>query len=237
MEESAKTYAIARSDQDRLACESHIKAAAARDKGFFEDLITPHGAISQDALIRPETSVEKLAALRPAFDPDHGSLTAGNSSPLTDGAASLWVVNETGRRRFAPQTPAARIVDFEFGAVDVNAVGMLMAPGLAIPRLLRRSNLRSEDIALWEIHEAFAAQVIANLNLAAQVDAGLGAFPWDRLNPNGGSLALGHPFAATGARILSQAVKELAAFDHGARAVVSICADGGQATVMLLERA
>lgn len=237
MEESAKTYAIARSDQDRLAFESHTKAAAARDRGFFQDLITPYGALTRDALIRSDTTIEKLAALQPAFDPDNGSLTAGNSSPLTDGAASIWVVNATGRRRLAPETPAVRLVDFEFGAVDFNNTGMLMAPGIAIPRLLQRHKLRFDDIALWEIHEAFAAQVLANLKLASQFDAGLGVFPWDRLNPNGGSLALGHPFAATGARILSQAVKELAACNIGAKAIVSICADGGQATVALLERA
>lgn len=120
-----------------------------------------------------------------------------------------------------------------------------MAPARAIPRLLARRKLKFDDIALWEIHEAFAAQVLANVKAAsdpiyrrekAGVDADLGAFPWDRVNPNGGSLALGHPFAATGARILSQAAKELTFFPRGARAIVSICADGGQGTVALLDR-
>jgi acetyl-CoA C-acetyltransferase/acetyl-CoA acyltransferase len=139
-----------------------------------------------------------------------------------------------------------RLVDWEIAAIDFRLdEGMLMAPGRAIPRLLARHGLTFGDIALYEIHEAFAAQVLANIKAAtdpayrrerAQVDAELGDFPWDRVNPHGGTLALGHPFAATGARILSQAAKELAAMAAGARGVVSVCADGGQGTVALLER-
>jgi acetyl-CoA C-acetyltransferase len=136
-------------------------------------------------------------------------------------------------------------VDWEVGAVDFRVDGMLMAPARAIPRLLARHRLRADAISLWEIHEAFAAQVLANIQAAmdpvyrrekAGVDFDLGTFPLDRVNPHGGSIALGHPFAATGARILSQAVKELTALAPGARGVVSVCADGGQGTVALLER-
>jgi len=142
--------------------------------------------------------------------------------------------------------PQVKLVDYELAAIDFRLdEGMLMAPGRAIPRLLARHGLKFADIALFEIHEAFAAQVLANVKAAADpvyrreragVEADLGDFPWDRVNPNGGSLALGHPFAATGARILSQAAKELSAMAPGSRAIVSVCADGGQGTVALLER-
>ena len=142
--------------------------------------------------------------------------------------------------------PAVRLVDWEMAAMDFRLdEGILMAPARAIPRLLARHHLAFADIALFEIHEAFAAQVLANVKAAsdptyrrerAGVDADLGAFPWERLNPHGGSLAIGHPFAATGARILSQATKELTAMPAGSRAIVSVCADGGQGTVALLER-
>ncbi|GAB1461652.1 hypothetical protein MASR2M50_34270 [Thauera sp.] len=141
--------------------------------------------------------------------------------------------------------PYARLVDYEISAVDLHTEGLLMAPSYGIPRLLARHQLSFSDIALWEIHEAFAAQVLANVaaitdrewvRATAGVQAAMGDFDWDRVNPNGGSVALGHPFGATGARDLSQAVKELWAMPPGSRAIVSICADGGQGTVALLER-
>ncbi len=245
MEESAKVLSIARSRQDEIAYASHINAVKAQKSGFFDDLIIPIGGVTADGLVRPDTSLEKLASLRPVFDPENGTLTAGNSSPLTDGAAGVWVVNDKGRKAL-DHLPAAKLIDFELGAVNFNEDGMLMAPAYAIPRLLARHGLTFADIDLFEIHEAFAAQVLANVDLAsdpvaralyAKTDADFGSFPWDRLNPNGGSLSIGHPFGATGARILSQAVKELAALKPGAKALVSICADGGQGTVALLERA
>jgi len=245
MEETAKILSVARTRQDEIAYASHINAAKAQGAGFFDDLIVPVGDVVADGLIRPDTSLEKLASLKPVFDPADGSLTAGNSSPLTDGAAGVWVVNEDGRKAFADRA-AARLIDFEVGAVNFSDDGMLMAPAYAIPRLLARHGLTFEDIDIYEIHEAFAAQVLANVQVAsdakarklyADVPEDLGAFPWERLNPNGGSLALGHPFGATGARILSQTVKELASRKPGAKALVSICADGGQGTVVLLERA
>jgi acetyl-CoA C-acetyltransferase len=190
--------------------------------------------------------MEKLARLKPAFDriSGRGTLTAGNSSPLTDGAAAIWVASDEGLSRLPGAAPRVRLVDFEMAAIDIFNEGLLMAPVTAIPRLLARHGLRFDDIALWEIHEAFSAQVACHIKALedkdyvrkkAGVEHAFGSFPRDRMNPNGGSVALGHPFGATGARILSQAVKELAAMPQGSRAIVSICADGGLGTVALLE--
>jgi acetyl-CoA C-acetyltransferase len=246
-EDTARRFAIARADQDLHALSSHQGAIGGQDSGFFSDLIVPFGAVDHDTIPRRDTSLEKLAALPPAFDrtSGQGSLTAGNSSPVTDGAASVWVGDATGLARLGV-TPAVRFVDWEMAAIDFRLdEGILMAPARAIPRLLARHGLVFADIALFELHEAFAAQVLANIKAAADptyrreragVDADLGAFPSARLNPHGGSLAIGHPFAATGARILSQAAKELTAMPSGSRAIVSVCADGGQGTVALLER-
>ena len=245
-EEMAKAWKIPREAQDRLAYESHARAVKALAGGFFDDLVVPAGEAARDGIPRADTTPEKLAKLKPAFDRAAGTITAGNASPLTDGAAALWVATQEGLTRLGASAPRARLVDWEIAAVDLATEGLLMAPAYAIPRLLARHGLGLADIDLWEIHEAFAAQVLCNIAALeseafvrdkAEVAASLGAFPWDRLNPNGGSVAIGHPFGATGARILSQAVKELAAMGPGKRAVVSICADGGLGTVALLESA
>ena len=247
-EEMARTWNIAREPQDKLALASHEKAAAGQKAGFFDDLIVPVGDTQRDGFPRADTSLEKLAKLQPAFDrkSGKGTITAGNSSPLTDGAAGLWVATGAGLKRLPASIPRVRLVDSEVAAVDIFHEGLLMAPAYAIPRMLARNGLVYSDVALWEIHEAFSAQVLCNVAALqsadfrrhkAGVDADLGSFPWERLNPHGGSVALGHPFGATGARILSQAVKELAAMPKGSRAVVSICADGGLGTVALLENA
>ncbi|ABS61982.1 acetyl-CoA acetyltransferase [Parvibaculum lavamentivorans DS-1] len=243
-EDTIKRFGITREEQDRIALWSHQRAVAGQDAGFFSDLVLSFGDVDHDTFPRRDTSAERLAALKPAFDPVNGSLTAGNSSPLTDGASSLWVADKEGLARLGGAY-AAKLVDWEIAAMDFRLdEGILMAPARAIPRLLARHGLKFKDIALWEIHEAFAAQAAANVKMAsdpayrrekARVDVDLGEFPWDRFNPNGGSTAIGHPFAATGARILSQAVKELSAMAKGSRAIVSVCADGGQGTVALLE--
>jgi acetyl-CoA C-acetyltransferase len=244
--EQAKTWNIGRKEQDELALQSHRDAVAAQDYGFFSDLIVPLDGISTDHFPRRDTSLEKLGRLKPSFDrtSGHGTLTAGNSSPLTDGAAAIWVATEDGLSRLPAKTPRVRLVDFEIAAVDIFTEGLLMAPVSAIPRILARRGLKYDDIALWEIHEAFSAQVLCHIKgledknfvrEKAGVEHTFGAFPRERMNPNGGSVALGHPFGATGARILSQAVKELAAMPKGSRAIVSICADGGLGTVALLE--
>jgi acetyl-CoA C-acetyltransferase len=242
-EEMAKTWRIGRREQDELALESHRRAVAAQQAHPTEDIV-PVDGLDRDQFPRRDTSLEKLAALKPAFDRVDGTITAGNSSPLTDGAAGVWVATEAGLARLAPSIARARLVDFEIAAVDLFHEGLLMAPVAAIPRLLARRGLKYEDVALWEIHEAFAAQVLCNIaglespDYVAQkagVPHSFGRFPRERVNPNGGSVALGHPFAATGARILSQAVRELATMPKGSRAIVSVCADGGLGTVALLE--
>ena len=243
-EEMAKEWKISRADQDRIALQSHQRSVKAMAAGFFDDLVIPVDSAAKDGIPRADTSAEKLAALRPAFDRANGTITAGNASPLTDGAAAIWVANDDGLARVPGERARARLVDWEIAAVDIFHEGLLMAPAYAIPRLLARNNLTLDAIDLWEIHEAFAAQVLCNvaalesetfLRDKARVPARLGKFPWERFNPNGGSVAIGHPFGATGARILSQAVKELAAMGPGKRAIVSICADGGLGTVALLE--
>ncbi len=247
-EEMAKGWQISRAEQDEIALASHKNAAAAWDRGFFDDLVLRLDDVGRDTTIRPDTSLEKLSHLKPSFDKTsgQGSLTAGNSSPLTDGAAAVWVATAKGLERLPAETPRALLVDYEINAIDLFNEYLLMAPAYAIPRLLARNGLTYADVGLWEIHEAFAAQVATHIKALqdpaflkekAQVTAKLGRFPVDRVNPNGGSTALGHPFGATGARILSQGVKELYAMPSGTWAIVSICADGGQGTVALLRRA
>ena len=246
-EDTAKRFAIARVDQDHRALLSHQGAIAGQDSGFFKDIVIPFDGVDHDTIPRRDTSLEKLASLPPAFDKTsgQGTLTAGNSSPNTDGAAAIWVADSEGLKRLG-NPPAIKLMDWQVQAMDYHEEGILMAPARGIPRLLARNNLKFQDVALWNIHEAFAAQVLANIKAAsdpvyrrekAGVDVDLGPFPWDRVNPHGGSLAIGHPFAATGARILSQAAKELAAMSPGALGVVSVCADGGHGTVALIQRA
>ena len=240
----AKTWGIGRVAQDELALTGHQRAVAAWQNGFFDDLVMPLDGVTRDLIPRADTSMEKLAKLKTSYDfTTAGTLTAGNSSPLTDGASSIWLTDTEGLKRIPSDRPRVRLLDWELAAVDMVRDGLLMAPALAIPRLLARNTMRYGDIHLWEIHEAFSAQVLCHiaaledkkwLTERAGVTAELGKFPIERMNPNGGSVALGHPFGATGARILSQAVKELAAFPAGSRAIVSICTDGGLGAVTLL---
>lgn len=245
---TAKEWQIGRPEQDEIALASHRNAVAGWDRGFFDELVIEVAGVTRDTIPRKDTSLEKLAKLPPTFDrtSGQGTLTAGNSSPLTDGAAAIWVGSSKGMARLPSTTPRVRLVDWEIASVDFRVEGLLMAPAFAIPRLLARHDLRYEDIHLWEIHEAFAAQVAFHLKALqdptflaerAQVPRDFGPFPRERMNPNGGSTALGHPFGATGARIIGMAVKELAMRPKGRRAIVSICADGGLGTVLLLESA
>lgn len=245
-EDTAQHFNIRREDQDRIAFNSHDRATQAQSDGFFDDLLIPFQNIKADTIPRADSTLDKLSSLKAVFDRGpNGTLTAGNSSPLTDGAAGLWVADEQGLKDF-DASQAVELVDWQIEAMDYrHEEGILMAPARAIPKLLTRHGLKLNDIALFEIHEAFAAQVLANVKAItdpiyrqekAGVDFDLGDFPWDRLNPNGGSLAIGHPFGATGARILSQATKELSAHPSGSYALVSICADGGQGTVVLLRK-
>lgn len=245
---TAKEWQIGRAEQDQYAYESHRNAVAAWERGFFDDLVIPIGEAKRDGIPRKDTSPEKLAKLPPAFDRSSGkgTLSAGNSSPLTDGAAAIWVGTEQGLQKLPTGTPKVKLLDWEIAAIDFRNEGLLMAPAFAIPRLLARRGLKYSDVGLWEIHEAFSAQVLfhikamedrAFLKDRASVSADLGGFPRKRVNPNGGSVAIGHPFGATGARILSQAVKELSGMPSGTLAIVSICADGGQGSVVLLQSA
>ncbi|MFV1987049.1 MAG: acetyl-CoA C-acyltransferase [Gemmatimonadota bacterium] len=243
-EDMAKEWDVPREAQDRFALASHQRST--RDEGsFFRPMLVSPGTFptDRDDLPRPGTSLEKLSSLRPVFARD-GTVTAGTSSPLTDGAAACWVAGTRGLSRLPDHLPRARLLDWEQAAIDPGRDGLLIAPAIAIARMLVRRGLELGDIGLWEIHEAFSAQVLATLEALddrswladrAGVDQDLGEFPRQSINPNGGSVALGHPFGATGARILSQTVHELVDSPAGTRAVVSVCAAGGLGHVALLE--
>jgi acetyl-CoA C-acetyltransferase len=248
-EEMAKEWQIPREAQDELALASHHNAAAAWNAGFFDDLVYEFNGLKRDNNVRPGTSLDKLAALKTAFDPSpKGTLTAGNSSPLTDGAACVLLASEPwARSRGLPIL--CFLSDAESAAVDFVGMsgrkeGMLMAPTYAVPRMLERAGLALQDFDLYEIHEAFAAQVLCTLKAweseeyckeRLQREAALGSIDRAKLNPTGSSVALGHPFAATGARILATAAKQLAERGSG-RALISICAAGGMGVTAILER-
>lgn len=231
---TALEWKVGREAQDELALASHRNLAAAYDRGFFDDLLTPYLGVRRDDLLRPDTSLEKLAALKPVFGRDldgEATMTAGNST-LTDGAAAvLLATDEWAASRRLPVL--AHLVDAETAAVDhVHGAGLLTAPVVAVPRLLQRNGLTLADLDLVEIHEAFASTVLATT--AAWADAGLGTVDPARLNVTGSSLATGHPFAATGTRILATTAKLL----HergGGRALISVCAAGGQGIAVLVE--
>lgn len=243
-EDMAKVWRISREAQDALALTSHQRAAAAQERGFFDSQRVPAFGLARDALLRPDSSLDKLAALKPAFDrkSGYGTLTAGNSSALSDGAGAVLLGSEDFARERGLQ-PLAWLVDARVAAVDFEAgEGLLMAPVVAIAELLAAHRLTLGDIDIVEIHEAFAAQVLCTL--AALDDAEwcarrlhrdpLGAIDPAKLNPVGSSLALGHPFAATGARLLITAARQLAE-RGGGRALLSLCTAGGMGVVALLE--
>lgn len=236
---TAERWGVTRADQDELALDSHRKLAAAYDAGFFDDLVTPYLGLTRDQNLRPDTSLEKLGALKPVYGlrGKNPTMTAGNSTPLTDGAAVVLLgTDEWAAERKLPVlahfvTAQTAAVDFVHG--DPEPEGLLMAPVYAVPHLLSRLGLKLQDFDFYEIHEAFASQVLATL--AAWESNGLGGIDRSRLNVNGSSLAAGHPFAATGGRIVATAAKLLAQKGSG-RALISICAAGGQGVVAVLER-
>jgi acetyl-CoA C-acetyltransferase len=237
-EHQARTTAqwgITREAQDELAAASHQRAAAAYERGFFDDLVTPYLGLERDQNLRPDSTVEKLAELKPVFGKDDGAtMTAGNSTPLTDGAGTVLLASDDwAAERGLPVL--AHLTLAEEAAVDYvhGDEGLLMAPVYAVPRLLDRAGLGLEDFDLYEIHEAFAAQVLTTL--AAWEQQGVGTIDREKLNVVGSSLAVGHPFAATGARILATAAKLLAERGSG-RALISICAAGGQGVVAIVQR-
>ncbi len=245
-EDMAKEWNISRDSQDELAVASHHKLAAAYERGFFDDLIAPFRGVQRDNILRPDTSLEKLATLKPAFDKTsgRGTLTAANSTPLTDGAAAVLLASEEWARAHGHE-PLAYLRDAQVSAVDfVHGEGLLMAPTIAVPEMLRRHGLTLQDFDFYEIHEAFAAQVLCTLRAWESedycrnrlgLDAPLGRIDPVKLNPNGSSLATGHPFAATGARIVASAAKELKQ-RGGGRCLVSICTAGGMGVVAIIER-
>ncbi|MCD7099900.1 acetyl-CoA C-acetyltransferase [Stenotrophomonas sp. MMGLT7] len=245
-EDMAKEWNISRDSQDAWAVSSHRKLAAAYDSGFFADLIAPFRGVERDNILRPDTSLEKLATLRPAFDraSGRGTLTAANSTPLTDGAAAVLLASEQWAQAHGHE-PLAYLKDAQVSAVDfVHGEGLLMAPTVAVPQMLARHGLSLQDFDIYEIHEAFAAQVLCTLRAWESedyctgrlgLDAPLGRIEPEKINPLGSSLATGHPFAATGARIVATVAKELQR-RGGGRALISICTAGGMGVVAIVER-
>jgi acetyl-CoA C-acetyltransferase len=249
-----KRWNITREAQDELALASHVKGLKAYDQGFYSDLIAPYAGLARDNNLRRDTSSEKLGRLKPVFDVDsgRGTITAGNSTPLTDGAAAVLLANEEWARRNGLPLQAY-FIDAETAAVNYigpEAEGLLMAPVYAVPRLLDRNGLALQDFDFYEIHEAFSGQVLCSLAAwesatycreALGRPAPLGAIDRARLNVCGGSVGLGHPFAATGARIVATAAKQLAGYraniGRPARALISVCAAGGLGATAILESA
>ncbi|NWA00607.1 acetyl-CoA C-acetyltransferase [Pseudomonas gingeri] len=242
----AQTWSIPRGEQDQLALESHQKMAAAYAEGWHDDLLTPFLGLTRDNNLRADLTLEKLAALKPVFERSaKGTLTAGNSTPLTDGASLVLLGSEEwAKARGLPILAYLR--DGEAAAVDFvkGAEGLLMAPAYAVPRLLARNNLTLQDFDYYEIHEAFAAQVLCTLKAWEDpeycktrlgLDAPLGSIDRSRLNVKGSSLAAGHPFAATGGRIVASLAKLLDTAGQG-RGLISICAAGGQGVTAIIER-
>ena len=242
----AKRWQISRPDQDQLAYESHMKAAAAWKEGFYDDLVVEYAGLKVDNNMRADTSPEKLAKLRPAFDPNGGTITAGNSTPLTDGASALLL----GSEEWAAKHNLPVLAYLRYGkawAVDFASgkEGLLMAPAYSVPAMLKDAGLTLQDFDYYEIHEAFAAQVLCTLKAwespewcreALGLSAPLGSIPRSKLNVKGGSIAAGHPFAATGTRIVSALAKILASNPSAKRGLISVCTAGGMGVTAIVER-
>lgn len=244
-EKMVKEWKVTREEQDQLAYESHSKAAKAYVDGFYHDLVAPFKAAKRDMLVRSDTTIEKLAQLKPAFDKSgHGTMTAGNSTAFTDGAGAVLLTSEEYAHQHQLR-PQAWFVDAQSAAVDfVGGAGLLMAPTLAVAQMLKRNSLTLQDFDFYEIHEAFAGQVICTLKAwesdeycrkVLGLDKALGSIDRNRMNVKGGSLALGHPFGATGSRVVATLAKLLHEKGSG-RGLVSICTGGGMGVAAILER-
>lgn len=247
---TALNWNISREDQDALALASHHNLARAYEAGFFDDLLTPYKGLVRDNNLRPDTTLEKLAKLKPVFGTKNTNptMTAGNSTPLTDGASVVLLANDAWAKQHNLE-PLAYITHQQTAAVDFIGKagvteGLLMAPAYAVPKMLQKAGLGLQDFDFYEIHEAFASQVLSTLKAWEDadfcknrlgLDAPLGAIDKNKLNVNGSSLAAGHPFAATGGRIIATAAKLLAQKGKG-RALISICAAGGQGVTCILQR-
>lgn len=243
-EKMVKEWNITRAAQDTLALKSHQNSVLAYDQGFYNDLVIEFLNLKRDNIVRADTSLEKLAKLKTAFDfTNKGTLTAGNSSPLTDGAAAVLLASEEYAKRHN-YSLLARFVDAEAAAVDfVHGEGLLMAPTIAVSNLLKRNNLSLQDFDFYEIHEAFAGQVLCTLKAwesetycqhVLKRQTALGSIDLSKMNVKGGSVALGHPFAATGARIIGALAKMLHEQGKG-RGLISICTAGGMGMAAILE--
>ncbi|PZR34705.1 MAG: acetyl-CoA C-acetyltransferase [Azospira oryzae] len=241
---TAKHYGISREDQDQLALQSHLKMAKAQEEGFFKDMITPFLGLDRDNNVRKDTSLEKLAQLKPAFDKVKGTLTAGNSTPFTDGASCVLLASEEWAREH--QLPVLAYISFaEVAAIEYvkNKQNLLLAPVSAAARMLKKANLNLQDFDFYEIHEAFAAQVLTTLKIWESdermkqfgFEKALGSIDRSKLNVKGSSLAAAHPFAATGGRIIATMAKLLNEKGSG-RGFISICAAGGQGVTMIMEK-
>lgn len=242
---TTQRWGISREDQDALALASHKNLAKAYDEGFFDDLITPYQGLERDNVLRPDTTVEKLAKLGPVFDREKGTLTAANSSNLTDGASCVLLATEEWAK--ANNLPVlAYLVNGQASAVEFRneEEGLLMAPAYAVPKMLDAAGITLQDFDFYEIHEAFAAQVLATLAAWEDEDfcknklgrdKALGSIDRSKLNVKGSSIATGHPFAATGGRVLGTLAKILAENGKG-RGLISICAAGGQGVTAIVER-
>jgi acetyl-CoA C-acetyltransferase len=241
----AREWGVSRADQDQLAMESHHKAARAWDEGFFDQIVTPWGGVSRDNNVRADSSLEKLGSLRTVFSTGgEATMTAGNSTPLTDGAAAVLLASEDwARERGLPVQ--AYITAGRTAAVDyVNDEGLLMAPTVAVAEMLQHTGLSLQDFDFYEIHEAFAAQVLATLAAWESddycrdrlgLDAPLGSIDREKMNIKGGSVAIGHPFAATGARIVAN-LAQLLENAGGGRGLISVCTAGGMGVAAIVER-
>ncbi|MEM8593267.1 MAG: acetyl-CoA C-acetyltransferase [Pseudomonadota bacterium] len=242
---TAHEWNIARADQDQLAYDSHQKLHAAYERGFFDDLVSPFNGLERDGVLRPESTLEKLSTLKPVFDRKNGTMTAGNSTALCDGASSVLLASEAWAKENNLNI-RAYFTHSETAAVDFldKKEGLLMAPAYAVPRMLERAGLTLQDFDFYEIHEAFASQVLATLAAWESdefcqnrlgLDKALGSIDRSKLNVNGSSLAAGHPFAATGGRIVATLAKLLEEKGSG-RGLISICAAGGQGVTAIIER-
>ena len=239
----AKEWQISREDQDELAFQSHQNGAKAYNEGFYKDVVFPYSGVEKDGILRPETSKEKLAKLRPAFDKKQGTLTAGNSTAMTDGASAIFLASEDYAKRH--NLPIlCYFKDGQAAAIDfVKGAGLLMAPTVAVGQLLKRNNMKLQDFDFYEIHEAFAAQVLCTLKAwedekyckkTIGADGALGSIDRKKMNIRGGSLALGHPFAATGARVATTLADILN--QKSGKGLLSVFTGGGMGVAAILEK-
>lgn len=242
----AKEWKIRREDQDQLAFDSHMKAARAYESGFYADLLVPFNGLDRDNNLRADSTLEKMATLKPVFDRENGTLTAANSTPLTDGASAVLMASEDWAKAHGLKIQAY-LTHCETAAVDFagpKKEGLLMAPAYAVPRMLARAGISLQDFDFYEIHEAFAAQVLCTLSAWESakfckdklgLDKPLGSIDRSKMNIRGGSLALGHPFGATGGRILA-ALAKIIDQNGGGRGLISICAAGGLGVTAIVEK-